>query len=71
MGFEIFGVTAIPLIFAKILDFGNLSEYDKIPEFLNNFLSQYDAKSGLIFFIIILFFLKSLINYFHFIRIWC
>ena len=70
MGFEIFGVTAIPLIFAKILDFGNLSEYDKIPEFLNNFLSQYDAKSGLIFFIIILFFLKSLINYFHFILEW-
>ena len=67
MGFEMLGVTAIPLIFAKILDFGSLTEYDKIPNLLNNFLSQYDAKLGLIFFIIILFFLKSLINYFHFI----
>ena len=44
-------VTAIPLIFAKILDFGSLTEYDKIPNLLSNFLSQYDAKLGLIFFL--------------------
>ena len=36
MGFEMLGVTAIPLIFAKILDFGSLTEYDKIPDFLTN-----------------------------------
>ena len=67
MALETVGVATIPIIFTKFIDDGNIGKFEKIPEFFNTFLNMLDSKISLTIFIICLFFLKSVFNYFHFV----
>ena len=66
LALETVGVATIPIIFTKFIDDGNIGKFEKIPEFFNTFLNMLDSKISLTIFIICLFFLKSVFNYFHF-----